>query len=203
MSEMWYEISATTLLDIVDAIRYVRGISGYIPIDELADAFAGKNVTTTEEAPLAERNIIRAQTLIDLADLVRARDGTTEKIRVSSLAARIRGQNEEVLKCTYYGAAVKPSTYDGAFISSLTEIVGSNKPDKFTVNAGKDEYIYYCVPAYANGFGQCRFNVNGFWGGFILEGTIRFRSPISTYSETYYIYRSEHSSLGDTMVIVE
>lgn len=102
------------------------------------------------------------------------------------------------LNGVYYGALEEPLIYDSEFVLRLTKNLRSSKLTSFSVNAGIDEYIYYCLP---KRMGTCSFNVGGFDGGFSLIDTISFTNA-SGYTEDYYIYRSVNSSLGQTTVTV-
>ena len=66
------------------------------------------------------------------------------------------------------------------------------------MNCGEGQYIFYCVPA---SFGSCSFKVGGFEGGFNKVDTIQFTNA-SGYTESYDIYKSTNSNLGNTTVVV-
>ncbi|MGL6184709.1 MAG: hypothetical protein ACRC1T_04955 [Clostridium chrysemydis] len=96
---------------------------------------------------------------------------------------------EDESKYGYYGAA--KNIYNGDDVSFLSSFELKDKKDKITVNAGKDEYIYYCVPSK---MGEQFFIVNGFEGGFNLN------SYISVLGNEYAIYKSNHTNLGITTI---
>lgn len=98
----------------------------------------------------------------------------------------------------YYGASAEPAAYDSAFILGLTKELSDSYLSSFSVNAGTGKYIYYCLPT---SMGARKFSVGGFVGGFELVATIDFTNK-SNHTESYYIYRSEQHSLGDTTVLV-
>ena len=98
----------------------------------------------------------------------------------------------------YYGAAIAPDSYDSNFIVGLNKKLRGNKLSSFEANADEGEYIYYCLPTR---YGACSFKVGGFEGGFTLLSTLAFTNA-SGYTEDYYIYRSDNSSLGHTTVEV-
>ncbi len=83
-------------------------------------------------------------------------------------------------------------------ISAGTTVLSNNKARSFTVTAGTGEYIYYSYPSR---LGTASFTVGGFAGGFSLIST---QSHINSagYTEDYYVYRSDNSSLGSTTVTV-
>ena len=98
----------------------------------------------------------------------------------------------------YYGVSSIPTTLDSAFIRTLTKTLRSNKLPSFTVNAGAGQYIWYCLP---KAYGACSFTVGGFSGGFALVDTISYKNAYG-HTEDYYVYRSDHESLGQTAVTV-
>ena len=100
----------------------------------------------------------------------------------------------------YYGVSTEPSSYNSSFILGFKDkksLRGSKLPS-FTVNAGTEQYIYYCLP---KRLGTCAFSVGGFSGGFSLVTTISFTNE-SGYAEDYYIYKSDTANLGSTTVNV-
>lgn len=98
----------------------------------------------------------------------------------------------------YYGVGNVPHV-DSDFIKELSKDLRANKKPEFTVEAGSNQYIYYCLPVR---MGTCSFTVGGFTGGFTLVDTIPFTNP-SGYEEEYYIYKSDNAGLGETTVYVE
>jgi hypothetical protein len=107
------------------------------------------------------------------------------------------------LNGVYYGVMTEPSDYTNAetlskfildaytatkFKRSLT----SSRVTPISVTAGKNEYIYYCLPSR---IGKCVFEVRGNPGGFRLVSTFLFKNK-SGYSEEYYLYRSNNPYLG-------
>lgn len=100
----------------------------------------------------------------------------------------------------YYGVGTARISYDSNFVRGLTKTLRGSKLPSFSVNAGDNEYIYYCLPT-RNPYGSCNFTVNGFTGGFTLVDTISFTNA-SGYTENYYIYRSDNANLGSTAVTV-
>ena len=97
----------------------------------------------------------------------------------------------------YWGvSSVKP--YDSNFINSLSKELSSSKNKTFTVNCGEGQFIFYCVPTR---FGSCSFKVGGFEGGFNKVDTIEFTNA-SGFIESYDIYKSTNSNLGNTTVVV-
>lgn len=111
------------------------------------------------------------------------------------------------LRRVYVGVAEEPTNYTSAFILGLPK-KNEHKPllngklSSFTVNAGINQYIYYCLPA---SMGTCNFSVGGWEGGFFLVDTIKFTNETgNTDADTnYYIYRSDEHGLGETSVSVK
>lgn len=97
----------------------------------------------------------------------------------------------------YYGVALEAS-YDSAFILALTKVLSGTKARTITVNAGANQYIYYCLPSR---LGTPSFNVGGFDGGFTKVITISFTNS-SGYTESYDIWKSDNANLGSITVKV-
>ena len=102
------------------------------------------------------------------------------------------------LNGVYYGAAVAPETLDSAFIRGLTKELSNTKGRTITVNAAEGKNIWYALPTR---LGACNFSVGGFSGGFDLVNTIQFTNA-SGYTESYYVYASAKTGLGETKVVV-
>lgn len=102
------------------------------------------------------------------------------------------------LNGVYYGAAAAPDTLDSAFILTLTKVLTSSRTRAVTVTAGEEQHIWYAVPVR---LGACTFTVGGFEGGFDLVDTIDFTNA-QGYTESYYIYASAKTGLGETKVVV-
>lgn len=94
----------------------------------------------------------------------------------------------------YYGAAA-----DLATVTSLSSVLSNDPERTITVDAGADEYIIYAIPAR---LGDVTFFVSGFEGGFESpeEQTLTNQSG---YQETYKVYRSTRSGLGETTVEIK
>jgi len=97
----------------------------------------------------------------------------------------------------YYGVATE-STYNSAFVVGLTKKLQSAKSTTFTVNCGVGQYIYYACPVT---YSVPSFNVGGFDGGFSEVSIFDFTNS-SGYVESYQLWRSDNSSLGNTTVVV-
>lgn len=87
---------------------------------------------------------------------------------------------------TYYGAAEIPSTYNKAFLETLTRVQQTGKLKSFTVDAGENEYIFYASPVR---LGTCQFSFGVLWGTFDLVDIITIESDLGG-TEEYYIYKS-------------
>jgi hypothetical protein len=97
----------------------------------------------------------------------------------------------------YWGVS-SSNIYNSDFIKTLSKELSSSKGKTFTVNCGEGQFIFYCVPTR---FGNCSFKVGGFEGGFNKVNTIEFTNA-SGYVESYDIYKSTNSNLGNTTVVV-
>lgn len=113
-------------------------------------------------------------------------------------AADTASANINFLNGVYYGAAATPATLDSAFIRSLTKELSNTKGRTINVNAAEGKNIWYALPAR---LGSCNFTVGGFLGGFELVDTIPFTNA-SGYTESYYVYASAKTGLGETKVVV-
>ena len=97
----------------------------------------------------------------------------------------------------YYGVS-NLENYDSNFILSLNKTLTNSRACSFTVNCGPGQYIYFAIPVR---FGEANFSVGGFSGGFKKVSTINFINKFE-YSESYYVYKSENSNLGNITVNV-
>lgn len=88
--------------------------------------------------------------------------------------------------------------YTSALLTSLSSELLESRIKTFSVTSNTGQYVYY---AYPSRLGTSRFFVGGFEGGFSLVSTLSYTNP-SGYTEDYYVYRSENSSLGNINVIV-
>lgn len=102
------------------------------------------------------------------------------------------------LNGVYYGVAETPETLDSAFILGFVKRLSSTKDLTFTVNAAEGQRIWYALPVR---LGECSFTVGGFTGGFTLVDTIDF-SNNTGYTESYNVYASSKTGLGETRVEV-
>lgn len=102
------------------------------------------------------------------------------------------------LNGVYYGAAVAPETIDSAFVLKLTKALQGGKAKTFTVNAASGESIFYIIPSR---YGTPAFKVGGFDGGFTKTATIQFTNS-SGYTESYDVWKSDNTGLGNTTVVV-
>lgn len=97
----------------------------------------------------------------------------------------------------YWGVSSSPTiTSEG--IQYLSKELANGRGKTFTVNASDGQYIYYCYPT---SWGDAKFSVGGFEGGFDLIGTINFMN-VQGYITEYRVYRSTNASLGTTTVVV-
>ena len=98
----------------------------------------------------------------------------------------------------YYGASAKPNSYNSDFITALSgKALRGSKLTSLSVDAGGN-YVYYCLPTR---YGTCSFTVNGFTGGFVLDGTVSFTNQFG-YTENYYVYRSSNTLNGTIAITV-
>ena len=97
----------------------------------------------------------------------------------------------------YYGVS-NSETYDSAFILSLNKTLTNSRACNFTVNCGPGQYIFFAIPTR---FGTPTFTVGGFTGGFIKAQTLDFENKFG-YVESYDIWKSENSNLGNITVVV-
>lgn len=98
----------------------------------------------------------------------------------------------------YYGVS-NSETYDSDFILSLNKTLTNSRACNFTVNCGPEQYIFFAIPTR---FGTPAFSVGGFEGGFSLVNTLYYTNSFG-YTESYDIYRSDYSGLGNTTVVVK
>ena len=110
-----------------------------------------------------------------------------------------RTSSVSFLNGVYYGAKSIPDSYDSQFILTLTKELSNDKIPTVTVEAGENEFVFYCLP---ENMGSCAFKVHGITGGFELVDTVLFTNS-KGYSEKYYIYKSDNANLGKVTVSIE
>ena len=98
----------------------------------------------------------------------------------------------------YYGTAIMPNTINNPFILSLTKNLQGTRVKTFSVNANQGENIFYVIPTR---YGKPTFKVGGFDGGFSKITTIQFTN-IFNYTESYDVWKSDNTGLGNTTVVV-
>lgn len=99
----------------------------------------------------------------------------------------------------FWGVSDAQESYDSAFIAGLNHsTLTSSRARTITATAGRNEYIYYCIPST---FGTPQFTVSGFTGGFTRAGRISYTNAYS-FVETYDIWKSDNDNLGETTVII-
>ena len=104
----------------------------------------------------------------------------------------------QVMNQVYFGSSVETSSIE-ALLKNLSKELRDTRKKTFTTNAQEGEYIYYLYPSR---YGQAKFFVGGFEGGFNLFSTVEIVNS-SGYEEFYHIYRSANPNLGQTTVTVE
>lgn len=97
----------------------------------------------------------------------------------------------------YHGVS-SSLTYDRNLILSLNKTLTNSRGNTFTVNCGSGQYIFFAIPTR---FGTPSFTVGGFSGGFEKVKTLDFQNA-SGYTESYDIWKSTNSNLGNTTVVV-
>lgn len=95
----------------------------------------------------------------------------------------------------WYGAA--RNIEDGTGLSVLTKKLQGNRRTTFTVNCEEGKHIFFAVPV---SYGTPVFNVGGFEGGFMR--TYRIKNTEYGYEETYDLWMSVNTGLGNTAVTV-
>lgn len=98
----------------------------------------------------------------------------------------------------YYGISTVGSVdqIDNTLVQGLTKVLSSTRVRSINVNATSGYYIYYALPTR---LGTPTFEVGGFVGGFNLVKTFDYTNP-SGYTESYDIWKSTNSGLGETKV---
>lgn len=153
------------------------------------------------------RDIVKQTLNGEVIDVSLREKRITEPIRTTTIFKLIgylesgqvsKSSTLEFCNGIYYGKS-SSTIYDDDLVKSLTKKLSNSKSRNLTVNAGKGEYIYYCLPSR---LGEPTFVVGGFEGGFDRVAVIDFTNN-SNFTEPYYIYRSAHPNLGNTEITVK
>lgn len=114
-------------------------------------------------------------------------------------ATASRSTSIKFLNGVYYGVLAEDATIDSATVLTLTRKLQSGKTITFAVTAGSTQKIAFALPAR---YGTPVFSVGGFEGGFELATTFDFVNG-SGYTESYNIWLSSRTGLGNTTVSVK
>lgn len=114
-------------------------------------------------------------------------------------ASASRNTSIKFLNGVYYGVLAEDATIDSATVLTLTRKLQSGKAITFTVTAGSTQRIAFALPAR---YGTPVFSVGGFEGGFELATTFDFVNG-SGYTESYNVWLSSRTGLGNTTVSVK
>lgn len=98
----------------------------------------------------------------------------------------------------YYGLLSDGATLDSAAVLTLNKALTNSRGRSFTVSCGDEQRIAYAIPTR---LGTPTFKVGGFEGGFYKAATIDFTNA-SGYTESYDIWLSSNTGLGETTVEV-
>lgn len=103
-----------------------------------------------------------------------------------------------VMNRVYWGVS-EPAMPIEQLIRALSSELRNTKVKTFTVSCGEGQHIYYAFPSR---YGDARFMVGGFEGGFEKILTLEVANH-SQHTEMYSIYQSTNQNLGTTTVTVE
>lgn len=155
-------------------------------------AITSQSITDIGDIPVNERSVQYDSTVLA---------NKTFTITVSDgKQSASRSLNYRFMHRAYWGASTAPSSYNGAFISSLSNSrLTTTRTGTITLTAGAGQYIFYCFPA---SWGTPTFNVGGFDGGFELAATLSFTNGYGI-TTTYVIWKSDHPNLGSQTVLIK
>ena len=149
------------------------------------------NVETEVEDPE-----IAGETTIAFVDLT---DSVEYKLVVSDPKGNESSEitNIDFVHKLFYGKAPLQESYSESFLTEiLSGELSKTKSYEFTVNAGADDYIYFCLP---ESYGTPKFWSGGFEGGFTLNGSAVYNLNNTTYN----IWKSDNKGLGETTITVK
>lgn len=179
----------------VDALEYksiaINSFSAAPPVSEM-----GSSQTITLAWSLnktaTSQNINGAPVTGNSKQYTGVTTGTTYTLNVSDgQTSASRSVSVSFANRIYYGAASDLTT-----VTSLSSVLSNDPERTITIDAGADEYIIYAIPAR---LGDVTFFVSGFEGGF-EDPVEQMLTNNSGYQETYKVYRSTRSGLGETTV---
>ena len=101
----------------------------------------------------------------------------------------------------YYGVTTKTSTFLESDVKNLANnsVTNTNTQTWNSVNSGVGQYLLFAFPTR---LGIPTFYVGGFEGGFQTPETVSVTN-INGYTENYYVWRSDNSNLGATVVVTQ
>jgi hypothetical protein len=130
-----------------------------------------------------------------------ASPGTQKILRLTAVGASNTATSDITLTFVnnvYYAVNTSASASENIGNIVTNPVLSNTRVRTFTVNAGTNEYIYYSYPSR---LGTATFTVGGFEGGFSLISTQTHINSLG-FSESYYVYRSDNTGLGNTTVVV-
>lgn len=134
-------------------------------------------------------------------DLIISSTTTITLVVSDGKSSKSASVTHQFLNGVYYGAATLPDDgYGSDFVSTLTKKLASSKSGSYVVNAGTDQYVYFCLPS-TMGASADNFSVGGFTGGFQFVETISYENQFG-YACNYDIWRSDNPSLGQVTFVV-
>lgn len=145
--------------------------------------------------------ILESDSKNPMLDAISANTSFTLKATDEREAVATRTTTISFVNGVYHGVAEIASADDitNDFILALNRELRSNRTKSFTVNAEANQKIVYAFPS---SYGTPTFNVGGFDGGFVLAKTFDFTNA-SGYTESYDVWTSVNSGLGNTTVTVK
>jgi hypothetical protein len=189
------ETEAVDIRARLDALEYksivINSFSAAPPVSELGSS---QTITLawTLNKQATSQNINGSPVTGNSKQYTGVTTGTTYTLNVSDgQTSASKSVSVSFANRIYYGAAA-----DLSDVTALTGILSNDPERTITVEAGAGQYIIYAIPAR---LGDVTFFVSGFEGGF-EEPVEQTLTNSSEYQETYKVYRSTRTGLGETTI---
>lgn len=192
LDELLYEpVKITSFTSSVGNVE--KGVTVTDVVLKWALAGSPTTVTLNDEAQANDstgKTLSKQTITANTTYTLKASDGKTNDTK----SAYISFKNKR-----YWGVG-KPANADAVDSAFVLALGGNELADKgsksFTVTSDEGNFIFYAIP---ESWGDPRFFVGGFEGGFTLYKTFDFTNA-SGYTESYNVYKSNNADLGNTTV---
>lgn len=199
-SSEWLKLNLPELKDPADILKLSQNFEW---LDKFLKEFSTNNSEMKKEISDMRKEILslKNQRAEDVRDTTIAINSIKDSL--SSLALRVakleEGGGQKVDENYIYWGNSKNAVPSAVIVQNLANILWTEQPYRDINVTMNEEYCYYALPVR---FGQVRFEVSGFTGGF-EEPVVLPLSSSNHEAEDYYVYRSVRVLNGSVTIKVK